>query len=96
MQLSCGVFSGPDTAEHARMAEDLGYDRIWLYDSPALYEDIYVHLALAAEATSTVGLGTAVLIPHLRHPMTQASAIATIDRLAPGRFVAGFGTGFTG
>ncbi|MGI9600711.1 MAG: LLM class flavin-dependent oxidoreductase, partial [Acidimicrobiales bacterium] len=42
------------------------------------------------------GLGTAVLIPHLRHPMTQASAIATIDRLAPGRFVAGFGTGFTG
>jgi len=96
MQLSCGVFPGPDSVEHAKIAEGLGYERIWLYDSPALYEDIYVHLALAAQATSTVGLGTAVLIPHLRHPMTTAAAIATIARLAPDRFVAGFGTGFTG
>ncbi len=48
-----------------------------------------------AEATSLIGLGTAVLVPNLRHVMTTASAIATIDHLAPGRLTAGFGTGFT-
>src|SRR5439155_11236689 len=34
--------------------------------------------------------------PHLRHPMAQASAIATVEQLAPGRLFVGVGTGFTG
>jgi 5,10-methylenetetrahydromethanopterin reductase len=37
-----------------------------------------------------------VLIPHLRHPMAQASAIATLCQCAPGRLTIGMGTGFTG
>jgi 5,10-methylenetetrahydromethanopterin reductase len=32
----------------------------------------------------------------LRHPLTQASAIATLAALAPGRVVVAIGTGFTG
>jgi 5,10-methylenetetrahydromethanopterin reductase len=78
------------------MAESLGFDRVWLYDSPALYADIWAILALIATKTERVGLGTAVLIPNLRHPVTQVSAIATLEQLAPGRVVAAFGTGFTG
>jgi hypothetical protein len=37
-----------------------------------------------------------VLIPSYRHPMAQASAIATLEQIAPGRLMVGFGTGFTG
>jgi 5,10-methylenetetrahydromethanopterin reductase len=54
-----------------------------------------VHLALAAERTGRIGLGTAVLVPDQRSPMAMASGIATIARISGGRFRACFGTGFT-
>jgi 5,10-methylenetetrahydromethanopterin reductase len=37
-----------------------------------------------------------VLIPSYRHPVAQASAIATLEHIAPGRLMVAFGTGFTG
>ena len=60
-----------------------------------LWEDPFVHLALAAERTSRIGLGTAVPIPHERSEMALAAAIATIARLSAGRFRACFGIGGT-
>ena len=95
MKISIACAPGPRARALAQRAEALGYDRIWLFDSAALYEDVYVHLAQIAEATSRIGLGTSVLVPNLRHVMTTASAIATIARLAPGRLACAFGTGFT-
>jgi 5,10-methylenetetrahydromethanopterin reductase len=95
MKISIGVPPGPQARDLAVRAEALGYDRIWLYDSAAIYEDIWIHLGLIAEATERIGLGTAVLVPNLRHVMTTASAIATIDRLAPGRLACAIGTGYT-
>ena len=82
MKISIGCPPGPQSLDLARRAEELGYDRIWLYDSAAIYEDIWIHLARIGEATERIGLGTAVLVPNLRHVMTTASAIATVDRLA--------------
>ena len=70
--------------------------RAWLYDSPAITSDVWVALALAAERTSTIGLGPGVLVPSLRHPMTNAAAIATLAALAPGRVAVALGSGFTG
>ncbi len=96
IEISCAFAPSPDVADHIVCAEALGYRRAWLYDSPALYEDVWVHLCRAAERTRTIGLGPAVLIPSLRHPLTTASAIATLERLAPGRTVVAIGTGFTG
>jgi 5,10-methylenetetrahydromethanopterin reductase len=95
LTISCGFAPGPDVVAHARLAEELGYERVWLYDSPALYGDVWVALARVAEATDHIGLGPAVLVPNLRHPLTQASAIATVEALAPGRLVVAIGTGFT-
>jgi 5,10-methylenetetrahydromethanopterin reductase len=92
--ISVGFPPGPRAIELAKRAEDLGYQRVWLFDSAALYEDIWVWLALVAEHTE-IPLGTAVLVPNLRHVMTTASAIATIEGLAPGRLACGFGTGAT-
>jgi 5,10-methylenetetrahydromethanopterin reductase len=53
-------------------------------------------MAQVAEHTSRVQLGTAVLIPSLRHPVAQAAAVATIEDIAPGRLSVGLATGFTG
>jgi 5,10-methylenetetrahydromethanopterin reductase len=85
-----------DTPDHVALAEDLGYERAWLYDSPALYHDVWMTLARAAERTERIGLGPAVLVPSLRHPMTNAAAVATLEDLAPGRVAIALGTGFTG
>jgi 5,10-methylenetetrahydromethanopterin reductase len=85
-----------ETPEHIRIAESLGYRRAWAYDSPALYPDVWVALALAAGQTERIGLGPAVLVPSLRHPMTNAAAIAGLCALAPGRVAVAVGSGFTG
>jgi 5,10-methylenetetrahydromethanopterin reductase len=96
MELSCAFPPSLDAVEHIVEAERLGYRRAWLFDSPALYPDIWMIAALAALRTERIGIGPAVLVPNLRHPLTQASAIATLEQLAPGRTVAAIGTGFTG
>ncbi|MGP0029202.1 MAG: LLM class flavin-dependent oxidoreductase [Acidimicrobiales bacterium] len=95
LELSCGLPPGPDFADLAVLAEELGYSRVWIFDSAPLWEDPFAHLALAAARTSTVGLATGVLIPSERSVMTMAAGIATISRLSRGRFRACFGTGFT-
>jgi 5,10-methylenetetrahydromethanopterin reductase len=95
MRISCGFAPGKQTVEHAALAEELGYDRVWLYDSPGIYLDIWATLAAIAVTTDHIGLGTAVLVPNLRNPVVTASAIATIEHLAPGRLACGFGTGAT-
>jgi len=96
MDISCAFATSLDTPQQIAIAEELGYRRAWCYDSPALYPDVWMTLALAAGQTSTIGLGPAVLIPSLRHPMVNAAAIATLAALAPGRVSAAIGAGFTG
>jgi 5,10-methylenetetrahydromethanopterin reductase len=95
LELSCGLPPGPAFADLAVLAEELGYARVWIFDSAPLWEDPFAHLALAATRTTRIGLATAVLIPTQRSVMTMASGIATIARLSQGRFRACFGTGYT-
>jgi len=96
MRLSCALVPRPGVADLAARAERLGYSRVWLADSPALYGDVWIAVAEAAGATSRIGLGTSVLIPSLRHVVVTAAAIAHVEALAPGRLRVAFGTGFTG
>ncbi|MGD9891952.1 MAG: LLM class flavin-dependent oxidoreductase [Dehalococcoidia bacterium] len=96
MDISCAFASSPDTPDHIALAEQLGYRRAWCYDSPALYPDVWMTLALAAQRTRRIELGPGVLVPNLRHVMTNAAAIATLENLAPGRVVVAIGAGFTG
>jgi len=96
MEISCAFAPGPNVVEHVVLAEELGYRRAWIYDSPALYPDVWVTLAQAAMRTRRIGLGPGVLVPSFRHVLAQAAAIATLEQLAPGRTVAAIGTGFTG
>lgn len=85
-----------DTPRHVEIAEQLGFRRAWLYDTPQQSPDVWMCLALAAERTHRIGLGPGVLVPALRHPMVNASGAAALERLAPGRVAVAFGTGYTG
>src|SRR4051794_21586409 len=96
IEISCALATSMDTPDHVVAAEELGFARAWCYDSPALYPDVWMQLGRAAERTSRIGLGPAVLVPSLRHPMTNAAAIATLVELAPGRVEVAIGSGFTG
>lgn len=96
MDISCAFATSLETPDHVALAEQLGYKRAWCYDSPGLYPDVWMVLARAAERTSTIGLGPGVLVPSMRHPMTNAAAIAALESWAPGRTVVAIGSGFTG
>jgi 5,10-methylenetetrahydromethanopterin reductase len=97
MKISCAFPPVPQTPDHIVLAEELGYETAWVYDTPALQLDCWMTLALAAVRTERIRLGPGVMIPSLRHPMTTAAAIATLVGLVgQDRVVVGAGTGFTG
>lgn len=96
LQISCALPPCPETPDLVRHAEQLGYARVWIYDTPALQLDVWMTLALAAERTERIGLGPGVLIPSNRHVLVTASAIAHLESLAEGRTAYAFGSGFTG
>lgn len=77
----------------ARQAEDAGYDSLWVGDSLLARPrgEPLTLLAAISSATTRVSLGTAVLLPLLRHPLTQAHVLATLDRLSGGRVIVGAG-----
>ncbi len=81
--------------EAARRAETSGYDSVWVGDSLLARPrgEPLTLLAAVAGATKRVALGTAVLLPLLRHPISLAHAVATLDRLAEGRLILGIGPG---
>ncbi len=96
IQISCALAPSSATPDLGALAEALGYHHVWCYDSPALYGDVWVALARLADRTARIGLGPAVLVPSLRHPMVTAAAVATLADLAPGRVAIAVGSGFTG
>jgi len=95
MEINCVFAPAIDTPDHIVLAEQLGYQRAWVYDVPVSYADTGVTLGLAATRTSTIRLGVSVFTEHLRHITTNAGLIAHLATLAPGRFDAGVGAGFT-
>lgn len=88
-----GVASPTRSAEHARRAEAAGWDGWLVVDSQNLSGDPYVALALAAQATTTLGLGTGVTNPYTRHAAATACSIATVQAVSKGRAVLGIGRG---
>jgi len=79
----------------ARHAEKAGFDSLWVGDSLLARPrgEPLTMLAGVAGATTRVQLGTAVLLPLLRHPLTLAHQLATLDRISRGRLIVGVGPG---
>src|SRR5437016_11108422 len=82
-------------AADVKRAAALGWDAAWQPDSQLRRRDTYVLLAAAARATERIMLGPLLANPVNRHATVTASSIATIDELAPGRVVLGWGVGDT-
>lgn len=78
-----------------KRAEELGFTHAWFYDTQLLNADMFVAMGAAAMQTTRIRLGTGVLIPSNRIAPVAASALATLNALAPGRIDFGVSTGFT-
>jgi 5,10-methylenetetrahydromethanopterin reductase len=80
-------------------AEELGIDPITLADAVSTSRlhnrDIYVMLGLMARETKRAQLGTSVTNFETRHLMTTVNAIGSVDDVAEGRVMIGFGAGDT-
>ena len=88
--------------ETAQLAEQLGYDSIWLYDhfhnvpAPA-HETVFecwTTMAAIAAATSRIRLGQMVSCTSYRPPALTAKITATIDVISGGRLDWGVGAGW--
>jgi 5,10-methylenetetrahydromethanopterin reductase len=91
IEVSCALPPSNAAVSHAVLAERLGYRRASLYDSLAVYPDAWMALARCAAATTTIGLGPAVLVPSLRHPMVTAAAISGLVEQSSGRVAVAVG-----
>ena len=95
MKYSVAFASEVDSWRWAKRAETLGFHAAWFYDTQLLNPDVFICMALAAHETSTIRLGTGVLVPSNRIEPVTANAFASLSKLAPGRIDFGVGTGFT-
>jgi probable F420-dependent oxidoreductase len=78
----------------ARRAEDLGYCTLYVPDHLDDQWSPMVACAVAAEATTTLRVGTLVLDNDFRYPVVLAKEAATLDVLTGGRFEFGIGAGW--
>ncbi|WP_407940126.1 LLM class flavin-dependent oxidoreductase [Nakamurella leprariae] len=95
MEINCAFATSVATPDHIVRAEQLGYQRAWCYDSPSIYADVWMALAVAAVRTSRIRVGVGVVTPHVRHVLANAAATAHLAALAPGRTDLVVGSGFT-
>jgi len=94
MKFGLGSYYGSarDTAECARLAEDCGWDGLFIGDA-VWCVDPMVSLAAAAMVTSRIRLGAMVIAVPLRRPWKIAGESAALDNLCGGRLILGLGTG---
>lgn len=85
--------SAGEWREAARRAEAFGYDVFLMADHFGRQLAIGPALAVVAEATTTIRIGTLVWQNDLRHPTMAAMESATLDVLSGGRFELGIGAG---
>ena len=95
MDFGINLATSADSWKVVKRAEELGYVRAWFYDTQMLNADVFVAMGAAAVQTARIRLATGVLIPSNRIAPVAASALASLNALAPGRIDFGVSTGFT-
>src|SRR5689334_1182155 len=86
----------PDVLRAGILAEELGFDSLWVADTHLIWRDVYVLLGALAARTSRIALGPGVTHAQVRHVSLTAAAIASLAELAPGRVNLGLGVGDSG
>jgi alkanesulfonate monooxygenase SsuD/methylene tetrahydromethanopterin reductase-like flavin-dependent oxidoreductase (luciferase family) len=83
--------------EQARLAEELGFDGVWLtehnFTGESVYADPIPFAAALAMRTERIRIGFAVIQMALRHPVRLATQLSLLDNLSGGRLDIGVGRG---
>ena len=85
-----GIDSGPDLKEYGRIAEEAGFESLWVTER-YFHEETFSLLGFVAAVTQDIKLGLGVTNPYTRNPALLAMASATLDRICGGRFLLGLG-----
>jgi 5,10-methylenetetrahydromethanopterin reductase len=92
-----GISFTPNNLEEFKQccaaAEATGFEQIGVVDSQSVYRELYVACTLAAGVTRKAKFGPRVTNALTRHPAVTASAIASLNEIAPGRVFLGLGSG---
>jgi probable F420-dependent oxidoreductase len=89
MRVDTGLGASVDAREDAAEAERAGYAGVWTSE---IKHDPFVALGLAAVATDTIELGTAIALAFARNPMSLATAANDVQLLSNGRLLLGLGS----
>src|SRR5689334_18723437 len=79
--------------EWAQITERCGFDVCWIGDTQLLTPDLYSMMALAANATSTIRIGSAVTNSVTRDITVTAGGFLALNEFANGRCILGIGVG---
>jgi alkanesulfonate monooxygenase SsuD/methylene tetrahydromethanopterin reductase-like flavin-dependent oxidoreductase (luciferase family) len=79
-----------EVAGRAREADAAGFDSAWVIEDYYSWE-CFASLGYLAAVTERIALGVSVTTPYVRPAALLASAAATLDRFARGRFLLGIG-----
>jgi Luciferase-like monooxygenase len=97
MEFGTLIFTKPQRAiSDTKRLEERGYQCAWFPDSQMIWGDVYACMALGAVNTSKIKLATGISVASNRIVPVTVHSIATINEIAPGRVMLGFGTGHTG
>ena len=93
-----GVCFAPDPpprhwVDLAKLAEESGFDYVWMWDSHVLWQDVYPIFTLMASETERIRIGPLVTNPVTRDPTVTASVLATLDDVSGGRMDMAIGRG---
>ena len=90
MKVDGGItFDLAQSGQSAREAEAAGYDGVWGAETS---HDPFLSLALAADATERIELGTSIAVAFARNPMTTAVTANDLQSFSGGRFILGLGS----
>jgi len=93
--MALNAASGKEYRETARKAQDLGFSTLYVPDHFVDHPfGPFPAMAMAAEATDTLRVGSLVLGNDYRHPVVVARDAATLDLLSDGRLELGIGAGW--
>lgn len=84
--------SGREMIRLAKLAEDLGYGTFWVPEDP-FYRGPFTSMATIAAHTTNMRVGSIVINPRIRHPVSIAMEMSALDDYSEGRAILGLSPG---
>jgi alkanesulfonate monooxygenase SsuD/methylene tetrahydromethanopterin reductase-like flavin-dependent oxidoreductase (luciferase family) len=87
-----------ENLDQIALAEQLGYESVWVSEhhvtDDGYLPSVFPMLAAIAQRTTTMRIGSAILLGPFQHPIRFAEDVAVLDQLSGGRLEVGLGLGY--